>query len=165
VVFNQSFHAEAEFLFLVQALEVYHARTFVSTTLPTKEHAERVNAVIAGTPPELKQWVTRKLQGANYKTLDERISELFTAHSTDAQRLFGEIAELPERIRYTRNHLTHYSGNTTSPKYLKEHELLEVTWRLEGFIWMCLLTEIGVSGRPIEKLIRREADVRIVMLD
>jgi hypothetical protein len=164
-VFHQSLYAEAEFLFLVQALEVFHARGFVSTVLPTEEHAQRVKAVVAGSPPDLKDWARRKLQGANYKPLDERISEIFTKHSAEAKQLFNEITGLPERIRYTRNHLTHYSGDTTSPKYLKGRELLEVNWKLEGFIWICLLKEIGVSGKPIDRLIRREANITIMTLD
>jgi len=119
VAFHSSLHSKAQFLSLVQALEVYHARAFDSKALPTEQHAQRVEAVVAGAPPEFQDWTRRKLEGANYKYLDERLMEIFERHKADAKRLFVNLTELPEKIRYTRNYLTHYNGSTNSPKYLK----------------------------------------------
>ena len=82
--FHSHLHSQAEFLFLVQALEVYHARMF----------------------------------GGRDKHLDERLKDIFERHNAEARKLFPGIAELPEKIQYTRNHLTHYSKDTDSPKYL-----------------------------------------------
>jgi hypothetical protein len=104
------------------------------------------------------------LQGANYKYLDERVAEIFECHNAEAARLFPNVAELPERIRYTRNHLTHYSGNTNSPKYLSPEEMVQVSWYLRVFIWACLLKAIGVSGKAIERLIRRQGDAHFLNL-
>jgi len=164
VAFHSHLHSDAEFLFLVQALEVYHARVFDSRALPKEEHMRRVEAAVGGSPAEIQDWVRQKLQAVNYKYLDERIAEIFECHNAEAARLFPNVAELPERIRYTRNHLTHYSGNTNSPKYLTPKEMVEVSWHLRVFIWICLLKELGISGKAIERLIKRYGDARFVNL-
>ena len=124
----------------------------------------RVEAAVGGSPAEIQDWVRQKLQGANYTYLDERVAEIFECHNAEAARLFPNVAELPERIRYTRNHLTHYSGNTNSTKYLTPKEMVEVSWHLRVFIWICLLKELGISGKAIERLIKRYGDARFVNL-
>jgi hypothetical protein len=130
VAFHNYLHSEAEFLFLVQAFEVYHARVF----------------------------------GGSSKHLDERFVEIFERHSPEARRLFPNIAELPEKIQYTRNHLTHYSKDPNSPKYLRPADMVEISWYLRVFMWVCLLKEIGVAGQSIERLIRRRGDAHFVNL-
>ena len=140
------------------------ARAFDSKALPTEEHASRVEAVVAGAPHQFQGWARRKLESANYKHLEERVSEIFEGHKAEAQRLFVDVTELPEKIRYTRNHLTHYTGKTDSPKYLKDAEMVQVNWGLRVFIWACLLKEIGISGKAIERLIRRHGDAHFVNL-
>jgi hypothetical protein len=88
------------------------------------------------------------------------------SHSTkryaEARQLFAEFVELPEKIRYTRNHLTHYTGNTDSPKYLKTAEMIKVNWYLRVFIWICLSKELGITGRSVERLIKRYGDAEFV---
>lgn len=164
VTFHRTLYCEAQFLFLVQAIEVYHARSCDSTAVSPDEHRGRVKAVVDVTPPELREWVQSKLQSANFKYLDERLSEIFAKHSGEVDRLFKNPAALPERIRYTRNYLTHYTGSLGAPKYITETEMVEVNWGLRTLLWACLLKEIGISGNPIERLIRRNSDVHFVDL-
>jgi hypothetical protein len=164
VTFRTKLHVDAEFLFIVQALEVYHSRMFGSSAIPREEHAGRVDIVVNAAPAELRGWVRQKLAGANYKYLDERLAEIFHRHSSEAQRLLTNVGELPERIRYTRNHLTHYNGNEHSPKFLKDAEMVEVTWGLQILLWVCLLKEIGVSGKAVDKLLRRRGNVDFINL-
>jgi hypothetical protein len=130
VAFHSHLHSQAEFLFLVQALEVYHARMF----------------------------------DGREKHLNERLKDIFERHNAEARKLFPGIAELPERIQYTRNHLTHYSKDIDSPKYLKPGEMVEVSWYLRVFIWICLLKEVGISGQSVERLITRYGDAEFVNL-
>jgi hypothetical protein len=164
VAFHNRLHGDAEFLFLVQALEVYHARLFDSKILSKDEHAQRVGTVVNAAPPELREWAQRKLQSANYKYLDERIAETFERHRGEAQRLFTNLDELPEKIRYTRNYLTHYNAKIDSPKYLNDVDMIRATWYLRVFLWVCLLKEIGVPGDAIDRLIRRHEDLDFVTL-
>ena len=130
VAFHHYLHSQAEFLFLVQAFEVYHARIF----------------------------------GGSHKHLDERFVEIFERHNPEARKLFPNVTELPEKIQYTRNHLTHYSKDTDSPEYLKPADMVQVSWYLRVFMWICLLKEIGVAGKAIERLIRRYGDADFVNL-
>jgi hypothetical protein len=157
VVFNHSLYMEAQFLFLIQALEVYHTRAsqFSSRQLPPEEHALRVEAIVSSSPDELKEWVRRKLQSANYKYLNEKLLDIFYANETEARRLFGNIDQLADRIAYTRNHLTHYNNDSDSERFLGSTEMVAVNFSLEDFIWILLLRELGVSGVPIERLIQR----------
>jgi ApeA N-terminal domain 1 len=164
VAFRHSLHSNAEFLALVQALEVYQARLFNSKALPTKEHNSRVKAVVSRAPKKFRTWTQQKLESANYKYLDERLREVFESHKPEVERLFPNLAELPEKIRYTRNYLTHYTGKIDSRRYLKPSEMVEVSWYLRIFLWICLLKQIGVSGKPIERLIRRYGDVKFINL-
>jgi hypothetical protein len=164
VAFHGALQCEAQFLFLVQAIEVYHARSCESTAIPPKEHRARVKSVVEATPIELREWVESKLRSANFKYLDERFSEILCKHMTEVDRLFKNTAELPERIRYTRNYLTHYTGSPDSPNYISQTEMVEVNWGLRALLWACLLKEIGVSGNSIERLIRRSTDVQFVNL-
>jgi len=129
---------------------------FDSKALPKEEHRRRVEAAVGVSPAEIQDWVRQKLQGANYTYLDERVAEIFECHNAEAARLFPNVAQLPERIRYTRNHLTHYSGNTNSPKYLSSEEMVQVSWYLRVFIW--------ISEKAIERLIKRYGDAQFVNL-
>jgi hypothetical protein len=159
IVFHHSLYANAEFLFLIQALEVYHARSpqFESNQLPSDEHRRRVQAVVSAAPQELQEWLQRKIQSSNYKHLGERILEVFRAHETEAARLFDDIEGMAGRIAYTRNYLTHYNNDQNSPRFLDQNEVARVNFALEHFLWIILLREIGVQGAPIEQALRRPA--------
>lgn len=157
-------HTEAEFLFLVQALEVYHARMFDSKALPTKEHRRRVDAIVDAAPEELRDWTRRRLRFGNHKYLDERITEIFQRHEDESRQLFDDIEQLPEKIRYTRNHLTHYGGDIDSPRYLKAPAMAQLNFYLRGFLWICLLKEIGAPRDAINRLIGSHRDAKFVNL-
>jgi hypothetical protein len=165
-IFNRSLHAEAQFLFLLQALEVYHARCpeFDSMLVPPVTHKARVKRATASIPEDLKEWAERTLKAANNKHLDERLSEIFNRHRSETDKILGADPALAEKIRYTRNHLTHHTGDDSSSKLLKGTEIMQITWNLRTFIWVCLLKEIGVSGVPIDRLIRKY-EARFVSLD
>lgn len=105
-----------------------------------------------------------RMFGGSHKHLDERFGEIFERHNAEARKLFPDVAELPEKIRYTRNHLTHYSKDTDSPQYLRPADMVRVTWYLRVFMWICLLKEIGVTGKAIERLILRQGDADFVNL-
>ncbi|MBA3961783.1 MAG: hypothetical protein H0X40_07775 [Chthoniobacterales bacterium] len=161
---DRRLHADAEFLFLVQALEVYHARMFDSKALPTEEHRRRVDAIVDAAPEALRNWTLRKLRFGNYKYLDERIAEVFQRHEDEARQLFDDVEQLPEKIRYTRNHLTHHSADIDSPKYLKAPAMAQVNFYLRVFLWVCLLKETGAPRDAINRLIGKHRDAKFVNL-
>lgn len=167
VEFHHSLHSEAQFLFLVQALEVYHVRSphFESKVLPTKEHGRRVATVLNIAPDELKEWLQSKIQSGNYKPLNQKLEEIFNLHAEESRQLLGDdFANLAEQIRYTRNHLTHYNGDPSDSRFLDETAMFRVNLSLRALIWIYLLMELGISGAPVRKIIQRRTNMRFVML-
>jgi hypothetical protein len=146
VAFRSSLYAEASFLFLVQAMEAYHARSglFDSNLLPLEEHRRHVQAVTATAPVELKEWLQRKIQSSNYKHLNERLLEIFRHYSTESGDLFGDVEATAKKIAFTRNHLTHYSGESESPMYLDDRKLTITSNGLERLLWIIFLKETGL---------------------
>jgi hypothetical protein len=126
-------------------------------------HKTRVQRAVAGVPTDLQDWAERTLQNANHKFLDERLAELFGYDAKESARILGGDPALAERIRYTRNCLTHHPKKTDSAKLLSKDELVQVAWNLRTFIWVCLLKELGISGAPIERLIQK-CNARFVTL-
>lgn len=146
VAFGSSLYAEAAFLFLVQALEVYHVRSpvFDSSQLALEEHRRRVRAVTDTAPDDLKEWLRRKIQSLNYKHLNERLLEIFRHHSAEAIELFGDLEAAAKQITFTRNHLTHYSSTPEAPLLLDDQKLVIISNKLERLLWIIFLREIGL---------------------
>jgi len=157
VAFNQSLYAQARFLFLAQALEGYHTHSsqFDSKQIPTEKHHRRVEQIVAAAPHTLQTWARKKLESANYKDLRKKLFEVFRAHKGEAMALFGQIKKAADRISYTRNYFTHYTSNRTSHKFLRLEDMVRVSHAAELFLWLLLLKELKISGRPIQLLIAR----------
>jgi hypothetical protein len=144
VTFESPLYADAAFLFVVQALEVYHARSFPeSTALPPDEHRAFVEIAVTAVPEDLRPWLKRKIESTNYKSLRERLLEIFREHSVEVKELLGDPQIAAKRITDTRNHLTHYNARDSS-KVLDDNEMFRTTNALQQLIWILLLKEIGL---------------------
>jgi len=156
VVFHHALYSTAEFLFLVQALEVYHARSghFESYQLPPEEHKKKVEEVLKTVPAEHAEWVRLKIISANYKYLSERLLAVFQANESLAKGLFNNLEETSEKIAYTRNHYTHYTSGTGHEKFIDEDAMAQLNFSLEHFLWALLLKEIGAPESAGRKIIR-----------
>ena len=130
-----SLYASAQFLFLVQALEVYHA---LSGRFPSPKKGK-------------KPWAAR-------------LKELFEAHRDVAEPMIGGIAEMAERIANTRNELTHGGKKHPPAKLLSESEMSRVACSLEAFLWIVLLRELGLDGEPVKRLLNRVKSTEFVSL-
>ncbi len=161
VVFHQALYMTAGFLHLVQALEVYHAKSghFASTQLPPDEHTERVKEVVKAVPPELADWTRKKIQGGNYKYLNERLAEIFQANESSAKLLFGDIGVMADKMAYTRNYFTHYGKTPDPEKFLTQVEIGPLIFKLEHFLWMLLLKEIGAPESARQKVLNRASKI------
>jgi len=156
VVFHHALYSTAEFLFLVQALEVYHGHSghFPSWQLQADELKKRRKHMVALAPPEYADWVKEKLS-QNHKHLGDRITEVFQANQSLAQTAFGDLTGTAERIAYTRNYFTHYNGNTDHKKFLDQDAMARVNWSLEQFLWVILLKELGAPASAFDQIMRR----------
>ena len=155
IAFHQQLYLKAQFLLLVQCLEVYHTQSkhFVSQQLDSKEHKRRSELALKSMPEEIKSWVKQKLK-PNYKSLGERLTEVFQRNIGESARLFCPLDITVDRIKYTRNHLTHYTNDVNSPRYLKQDELGALNFKMEHFIWVLLLRELDAPEECIKRTMR-----------
>jgi hypothetical protein len=93
------------------------------------------------------------------------VAEILSRYKDEGTKIFGDDPTLAERIRYTRNYLTHHFPDPNPSKLLSGGRMVEVTWRLRILLWVCLLKEIGVPAVAVERLIRRYGEVEFVGLD
>ncbi len=150
---------ETSFIFLVQAVEVFHARAgrFGSAQCSRAEHLNRVSKILLKIDAESQDWVRQTLLAANNKRLDDRLFDLFQVHSDHAKKLFPSSHEMADRIRYTRNYLTHYNGNPESKKFIQPKEMMIVNKRLKALLWILLLGEIGCNDDALTKVLEQIA--------
>jgi hypothetical protein len=155
VVFHQRLHAQAQFLFLTQALEVYHSCSsrFDSRQISNERHAQRVKSVIAKTPKHLQKWVQKELQAANFKHLDDKLLDVFRVNRTEAVALYGRIKKTAVRMAHTRNYFTHYTMKKKPGRFLGFEEMIRVNHATEIFLWILLFKELKIGGRPIDCLL------------
>jgi len=124
-VFYPSLYSNHHFLFLAQALEVYH----------------RTNPAFEDTAQ---------------KTLAQRLDELLTRHQTYASRFIDDLKVFAETVRATRNHYTHYSTKASDlPTVAKDAELARVTYQLKTLLEICILSDLGIEGKPMDRLVSR----------
>ena len=153
VVFHHRLYSSAEFLFLVQALEVYHTRSghFESRQLPKEELLKRIDEVMKVVPVEHAEWVKEKLS-SNHKHLDDRILEVFQAYQSTAELAFKDLKDTAEKMAYTRNHYTHYNGKPDHRKFLDEDAIARLNFSLEHFLWAILLKELGAPTAALDTI-------------
>ena len=95
-----------------------------------------------------------------------RITEVLAAHSREASRLTAGIPDFAEKVKNTRNYYTHYGEQALEQgKVARGRELVRLSLALEGLIGACLLKEIGLQGKPLERLLSRYSDAKFIDLD
>lgn len=166
VALQRSLYLEARFLFLVQALEIYHgcSEKFNSVETPRLEHKRLIAEAQKHLPADLWVWAKGKLS-FNARPLAKKLLDIFTVHKEESERLFGDLERAASRITYTRNHLTHHSDGGKGRHLIPESELGGVSWALEAVLWIILLREIGADGSPVARIVRRAKGISIIALD
>ena len=155
VQFNTSLYDNQEFLFLAQALEVYHrsSDSFNGYVQPKAEFKARKKRILDAVPHE-SEWLKAKLSHANEKSLAQRLEDLLQQHAALVTRFIKSPNEWSETVRATRNHFTHYS--TPEEKMLlvaKGSALARLTYEMRTLLGICILSDLNITGAPIERLI------------
>jgi hypothetical protein len=165
VALHHSLYDKAQFMFLVQALEIYHSRSgkFVSTELPKEERDNRLTRAMDALPADLREWARGKLI-QNNKSLSKKLLDIFQAHTAEATQMLGDLAHAADRIAYTRNNFTHHMESVNEQRLLPEAEITRFSWALEAFLWIILLRELGIDGEPVQRLLRRVTSTEFVRL-
>lgn len=165
VALHHSLYDKAQFMFSVQALEIYHSRSgkFTSTELPKEERDARLARAMEALPVDLHGWAKGKLV-QNNKSMSKKLLDIFQAHAVEATAMLGDLDQAADRIGYTRNNLTHHMESVNDERLLPENEISRVAWSLEALLWIILLRELGIDGEPVRRLLHRITATEFVSL-
>lgn len=168
VLSNRDANYQVVFLLLAHALEVYHARSsrFSSTERPEEAHEERLKMIFESTPERYKSWLKYKLKFSNQKTLNDRLRDILDLCRDETQRLASGIENFADKVRDSRNYYTHYSEKLLlEGNVVDGPELVRIRFIVEDLLKICLLKEIGIQGRPIERILAQSGATKFVHLD
>lgn len=163
--FNDGLYSNHRFLFLAQALEVYHAVTSDSAITLTAEYKTRLRRVLESVAEEDRTWVGEGLRFANKKTLAQRLNEILSRHPAEAARIAGDMPDFADKIRHTRNYYTHFEKRLRKRgKVAGEAELILLTERMQRLLEVCFLKDLGLGGDPVRKIVGKPLP-RVVVRD
>jgi len=164
-IFNPSLYTNHEFLFLAQALEVYHrcCPRFEGGVQPTPEFKQRRQKIIDSVPADEREWVGEKLAFANEKTLAQRLRELLDCHSAVVARFIKDPAAFADKVRHTRNFFTHYTSG--EEKMAKGADLMSLSWQMRTLLEVCVFSDLRAGGAALERLINNSAEREYRELD
>lgn len=155
-IFVPGLYINQKFLFLAQALEVYHRTSpnFENQVQSKPEFRARKKNIIEKVPEE-KEWLTEKLAHANEKTLAQRLNELMNLHKNEVAQFIDDVKEFSDSIRHTRNHYTHYgTGEKGMEKVAQGIQLIDLTAKMQTLLELCIFSDLGISGAPIDRMIQ-----------
>ena len=158
VVSNPTLYANHEFLFLAQALEVYHSSNpnFTSSIQPLPEFRKRIKLMLDPIAEPDRDWLKEKLNFANQKTLAERLEDIIDANKAELIQFVEKPAKFAEVIRHTRNFYTHFDKKLQRRgKVAGFDATLLLSWQMRALLEICVLKDLGVNGPPIQKIINR----------
>lgn len=153
VRFNRDLYSNHRFLFLAQALEVYHGLTASSAIAPTAEYKQRLKRVLGVVTDEDRDWVGEGLRYANKKTLAQRLNGVSRAPSCGSGTHHGDVRDFADKIRHTRNYYTHFEERMKKRgKVAGEAELILLTERMQRLLEVCFLKDLGLDGPAVRKI-------------
>ena len=137
-------YVQSEFIYLVQACEIFHEIRFRNRGRKTAEaHAQAVQDVLAAVPDEHREWVELRLQGRPKTTLDDRLRFLCNQHEDIVKPLLSDVGDFCHRLAVTRNYLTH-GGSKSSAVITDMLQFVHANWVLRILFEVCLLSELGI---------------------
>jgi hypothetical protein len=154
---------ESQFLLLAQALEVYHARStkFDSREKPEPEHELRVKTILECVrTTKYQSWLESKLVFSNQKALPQRIADILKLYKIESARLTAKVDDFATKVLDSRNYYTHYSQKILKRgKVASGLELRRIEYALLYLLQICFLKELGVEGKPIERILKRNDSI------
>jgi hypothetical protein len=164
-VFNRHLYSNHEFLFLAQALEVYHARNpnFTRAERPRTEFRQMVKTILSSVPHPLRRWLDEKLRYANEKTLAQRLDDILDRHPSEVATFIPDRAYFTSKVRQTRNYYTHYDEELKRKGKIAEgEELFRIATQMRRLLEISILRDLGIIGTAIRRFINRWQEVDFV---
>lgn len=163
---------EFKFLSLAQAIETYHRRMIGGKYQADEEYlAGLYRILVSAIPYDLnddfrESLKAGKLRYANEYSLRKRLQELTTKYSPNIP--FGflnseERSRFADKVRDTRNYLTHYSTELES-KAAHGEGLIVLVDQLRALLEVIFLEEIGFSIEAIQEMVSKNRRYRTVLI-
>jgi len=146
--------AELQFLSLAQAAESLHSRRFDTKTLPKEEHRAHLRAVLAAAPASSREWAGVRLADANRKSFRVALAELVETLPADLKSRLDDIEHFTEKVRVTRNYLTHWSEHLRQ-RAASGATLIALTTLLRCILEALILLELGFDSAEVDALLAR----------
>lgn len=164
VLFNPAMYIHHEFLFLAQALEVYHNTNdgFVGQVQPKADFNARKAKILNAVPPEEKEWLNEKLHHANQKTLAQRLIEILDVRKVEAEKFIPNLQGFADLVRHTRNYYTHHDQELKEKgKVPGTEEMVYAVSQMQTLLGICMMNDLGITGDPIARLIKHHKDMLV----
>ena len=165
VIFHSTGYGNLDFLLLAQALEAYHNLNpvYESAVEAKAQFKTRRQRIVDSAPEEERSWLKEKLHHANQKTLAQRLTDILQQHAGIIARFITDTKTFADKIRHTRNYHTHFDPDLLQGgKVATGVELFELTFQMRALLEICILSDLGIKGGPIERIIQRVQQVRVI---
>jgi hypothetical protein len=141
---------EHQFLFLVQAIEIFHRRTRLNEVDPPEEHQRRLLEILFSVPAKFHDWLGRVIGDySNEPRLVRRVREVYDLMPETVRKLLGDRNEFARRITDTRNYLTHFSEGL-KPRALTEiGELWGGVQQLSAMLKLLFIQSLGLDENAV----------------
>ena len=145
---------EFELLALTQALETFHRHVYDGTYLGREEY-EKVQAALAGalpsgTPSDLRQALTRRIEYGHEYSQRKRFHELLASLDDTARDLVRTDRALLNRVVDERNHLTHRPPESNDYVPMDNAERRLTAQKLKAFLFLLLLSHLHFTGEDVK---------------
>lgn len=145
---------EFELLALTQALETFHRHVSEGKYLDPAEYervsAALISAIPTGTPSDLKQALTKRIEYGNEYSQRKRFHELFSSLDDTARELLRIDKALLNRVVDERNHLTHRPPETDAYVPMDNVERRLTAQKLKAFLFLLLLSRLHFTGEDVK---------------
>jgi hypothetical protein len=146
---------EFEFLALTQGLETFHRHVHAGSYVSDADYAivsdALAKAIPSGTPNDLKQSLTSRIEWGNEYSQRKRFHELRGSLDEKARELLQIDKALLNRIVDERNHLTHRPPESDDYVPMENAERRIAALKLKAFLLLLLLSRLGFVGADVEQ--------------
>lgn len=143
------FYDDALLVFLIRALELYHASNLEGELLAEAEFKKNVERILDGTPADLKSWLRNILRYENRKSQRLKLKELLTRCHQVGEKV---IEGFPDFVHHTveqRNRTVHGRQPNTTNEALSR----KLCWYLEWMTYRLILAELEVPDETADAMV------------
>jgi hypothetical protein len=138
----QKRHLTRDFLALCQGVESFHRHFYSNRKLPKSEFRRRKRLVLENCPEDCKAWLEDALVYYNEPHLKDRLRELVDSVAETVLPLVGNRDTFIEKVKNTRNYLTHHVLHLENEAAHGE-ELFDLTTAVSYLFSSCLLSRLN----------------------